>query len=119
MIYQAWGWPVTHQSNEVWLTLKPDTVALLIPCRTQPASPQSCANVAAHHPCWPTLTLPNTGSHSSYGREIDVFAALRTCSMSYGLPSAVSEWSVRGAAPAILRYSLISSGEGSRPTDWA
>lgn len=29
--YQEWGWPVTHNRNEVWLTLDRDTVTLLIP----------------------------------------------------------------------------------------
>ncbi len=29
--YQRWGWPVTQHRNEIWLTLEPDNVALIIP----------------------------------------------------------------------------------------
>lgn len=31
LCYQACGWPVTLRGNQVWLTLQPDTVALIIP----------------------------------------------------------------------------------------
>jgi hypothetical protein len=29
--YRAWGWPVTLRGKHVWLTLEPDTAALMIP----------------------------------------------------------------------------------------
>jgi hypothetical protein len=29
--YQAWDWPVTVRGHQVWLTLEPDTVALVLP----------------------------------------------------------------------------------------
>ncbi|MGH3711742.1 MAG: hypothetical protein ACRDRU_14535 [Pseudonocardiaceae bacterium] len=29
--YQAWGWPVTLRGRQVWLTVRPDTIALMIP----------------------------------------------------------------------------------------
>ncbi|MGH3853427.1 MAG: hypothetical protein ACRDR6_07985 [Pseudonocardiaceae bacterium] len=29
--YRAWGWPVTLRGDQVWLSLEPDTVALIIP----------------------------------------------------------------------------------------
>jgi hypothetical protein len=29
--YQAWGWPVSCRRDQVWLSLEPDTVALVLP----------------------------------------------------------------------------------------
>ncbi|PZS35282.1 MAG: hypothetical protein DLM61_02185 [Pseudonocardiales bacterium] len=29
--YREWGWPVTRRHHQVWLTLEPDTVALIMP----------------------------------------------------------------------------------------
>ncbi|MGH3571821.1 MAG: hypothetical protein ACRDUW_08335, partial [Pseudonocardiaceae bacterium] len=29
--YRVWGWPVTLRGDQVWLSLEPDTVALVVP----------------------------------------------------------------------------------------
>lgn len=31
--YRTWGWPVTWRRHQVWLTLEPDAVALIMPVR--------------------------------------------------------------------------------------
>jgi hypothetical protein len=30
-VYRIWGWPMTLPGDQVWLSLEPDTLALVIP----------------------------------------------------------------------------------------
>lgn len=58
--YHAWGWPVTLRRNQVWLTLEPDTVALVIPAL--PAA-QVTAILSQRHCPPPVLVHPDTPEH--------------------------------------------------------
>jgi len=58
--YQGWGWPVTRHRNQVWLTLEPHAVALIIP------TPLSAPVTTLLHQqrCPPlVLTHPDTPEH--------------------------------------------------------
>lgn len=60
VVYQAWGWPVTQHRNEVWLTLEPDTVALIIP---QPLAARVTAILRQRRCPPPVLAHPDTPEH--------------------------------------------------------
>ncbi|MGH3934295.1 MAG: hypothetical protein ACRDS1_04850 [Pseudonocardiaceae bacterium] len=58
--YQTWGWPVTLRRNQVWLTLEPDTMALIIPTLL---AAEATAILAARRCSPPVLAHPNTPEH--------------------------------------------------------
>jgi hypothetical protein len=57
--YQAWGWPITLHGHQVWLTLQPDTVALIIPILL---AAQLTGILHRDHPPF-TLTHPEAPEH--------------------------------------------------------
>lgn len=57
--YQSWGWPVTLRGDQVWLSIKPDTVGLIIPTPltakvTSILSARRCSPPVLAHPGVPT-----------------------------------------------------------------
>jgi hypothetical protein len=58
--YQAWDWPLTLYGHQVWLTLHPDTVALIIPVLLA----AQVTGILHHRHCPPpTLIHPETPEH--------------------------------------------------------
>ena len=57
--YQAWDWPVTACSHQVWLTLEPDTVALTIPVLLA----AQVTGILNHHRSLTTVINPETPEH--------------------------------------------------------
>ncbi len=58
--YHTWGWPVTLRRNQVWLTLQPDTVALIIPV---PLAAQANAILSQRRCPPPVLAHPDAPEH--------------------------------------------------------
>ncbi|MGH3692412.1 MAG: hypothetical protein ACRDRX_00125 [Pseudonocardiaceae bacterium] len=58
--YRKWGWPVTRRHHQVWLSLEPDLVALIMPVRL--AAPVNTILHQRHCPAL-VLTHPDTPEH--------------------------------------------------------
>lgn len=58
--YQTWGWPVILRRNQVWLTLEPHTVALIIPALL---AAQVTAILSQPHYPPPVLVHPDAPEH--------------------------------------------------------